>query len=290
MVQQGQTAAARWAQGLAAWAIPATILAAAPISPWGHMVPRFAGRADSAVEAARAGRGGVSYQRALDGLRLALGGHGTVLDLGCGAGAASLPLLGEATGLTGVDPSEQMLTELAQRAVLLAPATPCRTVLGRWPAVLDDLEIPVIGMHDIVVSHHVVFDVAAIGEFLTAAVAQARHVVVIEIPPTHPLTWMNPLWQRFWGLERPTSPTWEDLVAVIAEANLGPVTVDQWEQTDLDPTSPGERVGLVARRLCLAADRVDEVADALVELGRSPGSPASSLRETVTITISVGAT
>ncbi len=43
------TAAERWAEALAGWAIPEPILAAAPESPWGFPSDLFARRADAAA-------------------------------------------------------------------------------------------------------------------------------------------------------------------------------------------------------------------------------------------------
>ncbi len=77
-------------------------------------------RADSATQAP----GGASFDRAV----AALGEPGSVLDVGAGVGAGGLPLLPFATSLTAVDPSEQMLTMLAERASTLGREA--RTVAG----------------------------------------------------------------------------------------------------------------------------------------------------------------
>ncbi|HKC74769.1 MAG TPA: class I SAM-dependent methyltransferase, partial [Chloroflexota bacterium] len=99
-------AAERWKQALAAWAIPPAILAAAPESPWGFPTELFERRAD-AVPAEPT----PSTQRALE----ALPEGGSVLDVGCGAGAASLPLAARAGHLIGVDPSAEMLRAFRRR-------------------------------------------------------------------------------------------------------------------------------------------------------------------------------
>src|SRR5580704_10391233 len=85
----------RWRSDLEAWAIPDHIIASVSESPW--VLPRqvFARRADR-VSLAPAGP---SYDRAF----AALDPPGTVLDVGSGAGAASLPLLPRCTGLAAVD-------------------------------------------------------------------------------------------------------------------------------------------------------------------------------------------
>ena len=67
----------------------------APESPWTFPVDLFASRADAA---ARQFEPTPSNLRALE----ALPEHGAVLDVGCGAGAASLPLAVRAGRLVGV--------------------------------------------------------------------------------------------------------------------------------------------------------------------------------------------
>ncbi len=101
-------AADQWRRDVMRWGIPAEIEAAAERSPWGHPADRFAMRADTATQAP----GGASFDRALE----VLTEPGSVLDVGAGVGAGGLPLLPYATSLTAVDPSEQMLAMLAERA------------------------------------------------------------------------------------------------------------------------------------------------------------------------------
>ena len=74
------TAADHWRQALAGWAIPSHILAAAPESPWGFPVSQFAWRADALMDLPTPSQG-----RAFE----VLPEGGSVLDVGCGAGAAS---------------------------------------------------------------------------------------------------------------------------------------------------------------------------------------------------------
>src|SRR3954453_16192011 len=100
----GVTAAEAWAEALAAWAIPEEILAAAPESPWGFPVALFAPPHEPADTPSR--------QLAL----AALGAGGSVLDVGCGGGAASMALVPPAGPITGVDSSERMLATFAEEA------------------------------------------------------------------------------------------------------------------------------------------------------------------------------
>src|SRR5919109_1831411 len=111
-----------WREALESWAIPERILRAAPESPWGFPVELFADRARSALDGLTP-----SNLRAL----LALGEGGAVLDVGCGAGAASLPLAARASLLIGVDPSAEMLRAFRRRVE--ATGTAVTTLEGTWP-------------------------------------------------------------------------------------------------------------------------------------------------------------
>src|SRR2546430_16157239 len=114
-------AASRWRDALAEWAIPEEILSKAPVSPWHYPVSLFASRADEAARAELT----PSNRRALE----ALPHSGTVLDVGCGAGAASLPLAPSASKLVGVDSSGEMLEAFTERA--RAAAVETEVVEGR---------------------------------------------------------------------------------------------------------------------------------------------------------------
>ena len=264
-------AAQRWRDDLEAWAIPEEILAAAGRSPWGHPVKRFAARADADLAAP----GGMSYQRALEALtdvRRRRGRAGTVLDVGSGAGAASLPLAPWAAAITAVDRSADMLAAFADRAARLTPAVPTTMVEGSWPQVAAQ-----VGPHDVVLCHHVVYDVPDIAGFVAALTAAAGDRVVLELTPRHPMSWSNPLWLQFHGLARPTRPGSGDLVAVLHEAGVRALTVDRWVRDDAGGLTEDERVRLVTRRLCLQPEREPEVAAALAE------HPEEASRPVVTI-------
>ena len=146
-----QPMARKWAMALASWGIPQPILDAAARDPWGFPVARFAGRADRAV----AEPGGTSYEQAAAALRNA---PGSILDVGAGAGAASLPLAPLATQLTAVDNNEAMLDAFSERAESIG--IPYSIVQGSWPTVA-----PHVAVHELVVAHHIVYNVPAIGSF-----------------------------------------------------------------------------------------------------------------------------
>lgn len=261
----------RWRDDLADWAVPDKIARSVSESPW--VLPRqvFARRADRLTRTPA----GPSYDRAWE----ALAPEGTVLDVGAGAGAASLPLAARATLLTAVDTDDAMLTQLARRAAALS--LPVRTVPGRWPAVA-----PEVAGADVVTCHNVTYNVPDLEPFLTALTSHARRRVVVEMTASHPLTALNELWLRFHGLARPSGPTAADLLAILSELGLE-ARHTEWNRVgDADYADFGELVEVTRRRVCLPPERAPEVRDALIDLGTDPDRPAdlgSSGRDLVTI-------
>ena len=225
----------------------------------------FAGRARRQV----IDRAGPSYHRAVE----ALPEGGSVIDVGSGAGAASLPLAARASRITAVDTDPAMLSSLTAIAAGLdaedgKDTTEVVTVAGRWPDVAD--RVPVA---DVVVCHHVLYNVMDLRPFVEALGDHARVRVVVEMTEHHPVEPMNPLWMRFHGLQRPDGPTWEDAVAAIS--SLGhDVGVERWDGAVLHTyESFDEMVAYHRRRLCLPSSADPEVAVALKDLGVDPGNP-----------------
>lgn len=240
--QAGQ-AARRWVEQLAAWAIPEEILAAAPEPPWGFPVAIFA--------AEMADMDSPSRRRALEAIREG----GTVLDVGAGGGAAGLPLAPPAGRVMAVDQSAELLAAFAARAA--EGGVSHAEVHGRWPDVA-----PSVRPADVVVCHHVLYDVADLAPFASALTEHARRRVVVEITHVHPLVRLNPLWRHFHGLDRPEGPSADDAAAVLAEAGIDFGS----ERAERSPRRIVDRAAWVAftrRRLCLPVDREPEVADLL---------------------------
>ena len=249
---QADGALARWREQLDGWAIPAEILAAAPESPWTFPVGLFRSRA-------RRARSGPPTPSNLEAARH-LPDRGSVLDVGVGAGAASLPLAGIAGRLAGVDESPEMV------AAFLAAARGARVaaegVEGRWPEVAGQ-----VGPADVVVCHHVLYNVADLAPFADALTGHARRRVVAELTERHPLVGLAPLWRRFHGLERPSGPGADDAVAALEALGLR-VARQDWESQDRFGFDDfDELVAFTRRRLCLPAERDPEVAAALLEEG-----------------------
>ncbi len=221
-------AAERWAQLLQGWDVPQQILEQAAESPWSHDSARFA--VDDTLD-----RNETSARWAREVLP-PLGG--TVLDVGCGGGRASLPLVPPATELIGVDASGTMLDDYLAAAARVGVAR--RTIHGLWPDVA--VHTPAA---DVVVCHHVAYNVVDIVPFLWALTDHARLAVVLEIPTVHPMSAWAPGWQHFWGVERPDGPTSDDLLAVVRELGLDPETSHQpaWSRVGLRVRSGDARAG-----------------------------------------------
>lgn len=263
------TAAERWNDDLSAWAIPEGLLVAAPDSPWALTREVFVRRADAPDPASP------STRRA----REALPERGSVLDVGSGAGAASLPLLDHATSLVAVDRDEPLLEALRERAV--ARGIEPRIVPGSWPE--SALEVPVC---DVVVCHHVLYNVPDLPPFLQALSDHARRRVVVEITARHPQSRFNPLWLRFHGITRPTRPTWQDALAVMADLGIDAHHEQRPAPAEVPTGSFAEHVATTRRRLCLGPDRDAELIAALAGLGEDPERPESWMgagRELVTL-------
>lgn len=240
----------RWSTQLAEWAIPAHILAGTAESPW--VLPRqvFVRRVDRQLTGPRT----PTHTAILD----ALAGAGTVLDVGAGAGAASLPCAPAITRVTAVDTDAELLAEFARRAPVAH-----RLVQGRWPAVDVDPA-------DVVVCANVLYNAADLPAFVHALTAHTRRRVVVEIAQAHPLTTLNELWRHFHGVERPSGPTADDAVAALRELGVEP-TVVRWHRK-ASPRPFEETVEVSRRRLCLPAERAGEVAELLS--GSSPETRA----------------
>ena len=244
------TAIERWREGLERWSIPPEILADAPESPYGFPTELFRTRGEQAADRAPPTP---TTARALEGLP----DGGRVLDVGCGGGASSLPLVGRAGVLVGVDAQEDMLEGFLANA--RAAGVEAEAVHGRWPDVADR-----VGPVDVAVAGHVLYNVADLEPFARSLATVARSRIVYELTERHPLHWMNDLWLRFHGVERPDGPVATDALEALVELGYE-AHIELWSAP---PRGGGferstDAVALIRRRLCLDPSRDDDLIHAL---------------------------
>jgi SAM-dependent methyltransferase len=245
------TAATRWADALQEWGIPDEILALAPDCPWGFPTEVF-------TESAKRALADPLTPTHLQ-IAEALAAGGVLLDVGCGSGAASLPVAPSAGLLIGVDEDPAMLQALAEAAT---GRVSVELVEGRWPEVAARA-----GQADVVVCANVAYNVSTLGPFVEALTASARHRVVLELSAVHPQSSLAPLWMHFWGLTRPTRPTAEDADAVVREVIGVTPVVHRWRRSWSFMGSRGpQTISWVRRRLCLPPGSDQEVATVLDQL------------------------
>lgn len=233
-----------WAHSLAKWAIPQEILDQAQTIPWIH--PPILFQIPQKIDVT------ISHSRALE----ALADHGSVLDVGCGGGIATFALTPPATHVIGVDHQSEMLEMFVENAKRYGVTY--EIFEGFWPQVAG-----VVPVADVVVCHHVVYNVAEIGPFLLALNSHARRRVVIEMPTRHPLSNISDAWKYFWNLDRPTEPTSEDLLEVLKEIGISP-SVQYWSGPMSDRSDIDQDAEFLRIRLCLPPERLSEVREYLL--------------------------
>ncbi len=239
-----------WRTQLLAWAIPDEILAQAEVPPWAHDPATFA--VDETIDVTSP-----IFELARE---LLPPQGGSVMDIGCGGGRSSLPLVPRANRLVGVDENPAMLARFAQAA--LEAGVEFQEIQGRWPdvAIAREFSGDPIEPCDVVVCHHVFFNVADLEPFVVALTAKARLGVVVVLPTHHPLSAWNQAWKHFWNLDRPVGPTSDDAVAVLQALGIEPeiVVVPRPPMSRL-ADDPSSLVVSARRRLCLPSSRDGEI-------------------------------
>jgi hypothetical protein len=150
-----------------------------------------------------------------------------------------------------------MLDEFVEAATRAGVA--CRTIHGRWPDVAD-----ITPTADVAICHHVAYDVGDLAPFLVALTARARLAVVLEVPTRHPMSAWSEGYAHFWGLDRPTGPTADDLITVVREVGFDPESeVSPRRRLSEWSADPARLVPTARRRWCLPESRDADVADFL---------------------------
>jgi SAM-dependent methyltransferase len=233
---------------LGRWAIDEELVAVAPVSPYFFDPRVFIQLADDALARTE----DTPPERVA---REALPPDGTLLDVACGAGAASLRL--RPTRAVGVDSSSPLLSAFVERAQRMG--INASTIEGSWPDVAPQTPIA-----DVVVCHHVFYNVPDLAPFVAALSDHARRRVVVELTAVHPMAWMAPYWEAMHGVTQPDRPVAEDAVAVLRELGLT-VRQERWRRSYQMIGETGDQaLQRIARRLCLPSARHDELRQLLL--------------------------
>ncbi len=246
-----------WRDSLAAWAIPSEIIDQAPENPWIHPPAMF--------DLPQVIEDSISHQRA----REVLEPGDSLLDIGCGGGIAAFAVVPPVGHVIGVDHQAEMLEMFSSNAK--ARGVTSEVFEGFWPAVAEKVQVA-----DVVATHHVVYNVSGIEEFLLAMNAHAMKRVIIEMPQRHPLTTAAPLWKHFWNLERPVDPTPEDLMNVLSELGIS-AHLELWEGSMRTEADLKSQANFSRIRLCLPESREGEVLEFLTS------QPKVAIRNLATI-------
>ncbi len=250
-----------WSEQLASWAIPREILAQAPTSPWIHPVELF-----------EVGIGEIAISRSTELALEALPIGGSVLDIGCGGGRASMALTPPAQFLIGVDHQQEMLEKFAAAAI--SRKVEHAEFLGDWPEIAPDVPIA-----DVAVAHHVIYNVSDLATFARVTTAHARKRVVLESSRHHPLSNLADLWLHFWGLTRPSGPTAQDALEVIREAGFD-ARVTYFADAPRQRVSVEKQVEFTRIRLCLPESKDVEIREILASRVEQPRELAAIWWET----------
>ena len=240
----------RWREIVGQRAMPEAIRDAAPEREWSLEPERFRWRPDDDRE--RMER--PSRRRAIE----ALPEGGSVIDVGVGGGASSLGLASRAGLITGVDRLEGMLESFLASAAEAGVAA--RAVLGTWPDVAAEVEPA-----DVVVSHHALYGIRGIEEWVAALTARARRRVVLEVSHHFPQSRLLPLWKRFHGVDRPDPLVADEVEAVLRSMGLA-VEREDAVVPGRTPANDADAVAFARRRLYVGPERDDEIAEFLAAL------------------------
>jgi hypothetical protein len=100
----------------------------------------------------------------------------------------------------------------------------CSKVEGLWPQVASETPDA-----DVVVCHHVVYNVSDLASFVAALTRSPRRRVVVEVTAVHHMSWMAPYWEAIHGLPQPHEPIVQDVIAVLIELGLN-VRQQRWNR------------------------------------------------------------
>ena len=244
--------AARWKAELESWAIPERLMEQAEESPYGWPAELWRRRTQESR----------SRQETTPTTSLVsrmLGADGTLIDVGAGTGRSCLPYARAGHQVTAVEKNPGMAAGLQEEVI--AEGLEVEVVVGAWPAVATRTPVA-----DVVLSSHVVYDVADIAPFIRGLDGRCRRGVVVEMTDVHPWTKMNYLYRAIHDLDRPDGPSVEDLVEVVVTELGAEVGVVRWERApDLWFLSWREILDYYGKRVVTPRARREELRPLLEE-------------------------
>lgn len=241
----------KWKNQLADWAIPDSILQKAEDNPWQAPVELL-------MPKARAQDKSPTVEKQLQ----LLPEQGTVLDVGVGPGSGALCLAEYASHITGVDQSLDMLEVFVQQG--RQRGIDVQAVKGTWPEIS-----PQVQRADLVISHHVAYNVSDIVGFIQALFDHAKSGVVIEVTAQHPMASLNPFWDYFYQIQRPSGPNAKDLFEIIVAMGFEGIEYKEFtskRNADASSYLP-QRIEFMRRRLCLPKSSLRKVQQAVDKIG-----------------------
>lgn len=207
---------ARWKADLESWAIPESVLQQADESPYGWPPELWRRRT-------RESRTRSETTPTTSLVSKMLGPDGTLIDVGAGTGRSCFPYARAGHRVTAVEKNPGMAAGLQEEAD--SEGLEVEVVVGAWPGAAASAPVA-----DVVLSSHVVYDVAEIGPFIRALGSHCLRGAVVEMTHVHPWTNMNYLYRAIHDLDRPEGPSVEDLVEVIVSELGAEVGVVRWER------------------------------------------------------------
>lgn len=205
-MDQIEVLAERWAKDLQAWALPPEITNQSPVSNFRLDPSRFAPgdaregdiRTSLIKEAAQRLKSNGNRNTGL-----------SLIDVGAGAGSSLSGIHGSFDQVVALEANSHMASALVRNLSNLRDETSFQVHQGTFPSDFSDL-----APADVVNASNVVYNVGDITDFLRSLDRLSNHLVVIEATLRHPFYPSNPAFQKFWALDRPSTPTGADLLEI----------------------------------------------------------------------------
>ncbi len=148
----------------------------------------------------------------LDKVQKYLNERSTVLDIGAGTGAFTIPIAQKAGEVTAIEPSAEMSKQLRSKAEGL---TNIHIIDKRW----QDVNIGEIGRHDLVLAAHSLYGIVDIGAELKKMLSTAKTQLCI-ITRVGQVNFYADIWQRFKEEEYHPLPSFIYLYNVLYELGI----------------------------------------------------------------------